>query len=486
MSGSPWLKDPGTDVRDALPPAAERNRSGRAGADPVGELAGRLDDFVAAAVHPDEVAALLESDGLTDEQIRRRYGHDDSFALAEDLYARVERRFPRTGDPPPGPGSPALLGCLLRGLLFTLPGLGHVLAAPVLAGGGTAHAPLLAAALAGWAWNQALAHRAYTWLGLGDRPAAARALLRGAPVGVVLGTAAAAAVAPAAPDHGPALLFAAGQSLYLAAATVLLVLGRERVLLAALLPLVGGALYTALQPMPGWAHPVLPLASVTAATGLAAGAVAGMLRPAGHGGRSRSRGRSRGRSRSRSRNGRGRAAPSGLGGSVPYGLFGLGSGVLVLHVALDNPPFAVALTLGMGPAEWLLHRFRADSLAGLRACTSPGAFRIAVGSALLRSLAGYLAVLPALMAASLLLWPGGADRPAPAAAAGALLLGAVLWTGLLLQAFGAVLSPAAVCCLAALVPLLLPGSGPLLAPAAASGVLVLLVCAQLGRITAHR
>ncbi|MEV0964913.1 MULTISPECIES: hypothetical protein [unclassified Streptomyces] len=472
MSGSPWLKDPGTDVRDALPPTPERGPSGRAGADPVGELAGRLDDFVAAAVHPDEVAALLESDGLTDEQIRRRYGHEDSFALAEDLYARVERRFPHAGDPPPGPGSPALLGCLLRGLLFTLPALGHVLAAPVLAGGSTAHAPLLAAALAGWAWNQALAHRAYTWLGLGDRPAAARALLRGAPVGVVLGTAAAAAVAPAAPDHGPALLFAAGQSLYLAAATVLLVLGRERVLLPALLPLVGGALYAALHPMPGWAHLVLPVASVTAATGLAAGAVAGMLRPAGHGGRCRIGGR--------------RAAPSGLGGSVPYGLFGLGSGVLVLHVALETPPFAVALTLGMGPAEWLLHRFRADSLAGLRACTSPRAFRIAVAAALLRSLAGYLAVLPALMAAALLLWPVGADRPDTATTAGALLLGAVLWTGLLLQAFGAVLSPAVVCCLAALVPLLLPGSGPLFAPAAASGVLVLLVCAQLGRITAHR
>lgn len=469
MSGSLWLKDPGTAVRAALPPTPEPVPSGRAGADPVAELAGRLDDFVAAAVHPDEVAALLESDGLTDEQIRRRYGHDDSFALAEDLYARVERRFPRTGDPPPGPGGPALLGCLLRGLLFTLPGLGPVLAAPVLAGGGTVHAPLLAAALAGWAWNQALAHRAYTWLGLGDRPAAARALLRGAPVGVVLGTAAAAA---AAPGHGPALPFAAGQSLYLAAATVLLVLGRERLLLPALLPLVGGALYAVSHPMPAWAHLVLPLASVAAATGLAAVAVAGLLRTAGPGGRSRTGSR--------------RAALSGLGGSVPYGLFGLGSGVLVLHVALEAPPFAVALTLGMGPAEWLLHRFRAAGLAGLRASTSPRAFRISVAVALLRSLAGYLGILPALMAAALLLWPGGAGRPDAATTAGVLLLGAALWTGLLLQAFGAVLSPAAVCCLAALLPPLLPGSGPLLAPAAASGVLVLLVCAQLGRITAYR
>ncbi|MCZ7460791.1 hypothetical protein [Streptomyces sp. WMMC940] len=472
MSGSPWPKDPGTAVREALPPAPEMGPYGRAGADPVDELAGRLAGFVAAAVHPDEVAALLESDGLTDEQIRRRYGHDDSFALAEDLYARVARRFPRSEEPPPAPGNPTLLACLLRGLLFTLPGLGHVLAAPLLVGGRPAHVPLLAAALAGWAWNQALAHRAYAWLGLGDRPAAARALLRGAPVGVVLGAAAAAAVAPVAPVHVPALLFAAGQSLYLAAATVLLVLGRERVLLPALLPLVGGALFAAVHPAPTWTHLVLPLASVAAAVGLAAVAVAGVPRPAGSLGRGRNRCR--------------RTGPGGLGGSVPYGLFGLGSGVLVLHVALESPPFAVALTLGMGPAEWLLYRFRADSLAGLRACTSPRAFRMAVAAALVRALAGYAGSLLTLVAAALLLWPGGGAGPDASTAAGVLLLGAVLWTGLLLQAFGAVLSPALVCCAAALVPVLLPGSEPLLVPAAASAVLVMLVCAQLGRITAHR
>ncbi|TLQ46450.1 hypothetical protein [Streptomyces marianii] len=469
MSGTPRPKGPGTAVRDALPPTPDKRGPARAGSDPVDELAGRLAGFVATAVHPDEVAALLESDGLTDEQIRRRYGHDDSFALAEDLYARVERRFPRSEEPPPGPGSPALLVCLLRGLLFTLPGLGHVLAAPVLGAGRPAHVPLLAAALAGWAWNQALAHRAYTWLGLGERPAAARALLRGAPVGVLLGAAAAAA---AAPVHVPALLFAAGQSLYLAAATVLLVLGRERVLLPALLPLVGGVLLAAVHPVPAWAHLVLPLASVTAAVGLAAGAVTGVLRSAGSAGRGR--------------NGCRRTGPGGLGGSVPYGLFGLGSGVLVLHVALESPPFAVALTLGMGPAEWLLYRFRADSLAGLRACTSPRAFRMSVAAALVRALAGYAGALLTLMAAALLLWPGGGAGPDPATAAGVLLLGAVLWNGLLLQAFGAVLSPALVCCAAALLPPLLPGSELLLVPAAASAVLVLLVCAQLGRITAHR
>ncbi|MYV66796.1 hypothetical protein GT043_12790, partial [Streptomyces sp. SID2131] len=43
----------------------------------------------------------------------------------------------------------------------------------------------------------------------------------------------------AAPGEIPAAVFAAGQALYLAAATVLLVLGRERALLGALVPLAG-------------------------------------------------------------------------------------------------------------------------------------------------------------------------------------------------------------------------------------------------------
>ncbi|MFJ6630200.1 hypothetical protein ACIQMR_02170 [Streptomyces sp. NPDC091376] len=487
MSGSLWLKEPGSAGRDALPSVpGSRLHADRSEADPVDELAGRLGDFIAAAVHPDEIAALLESDGLTDEQIRLRYGRQDSFALAEELYARAERRFPEPGGPPAAPTGPTLLACLLRGLVFTLPGLAHVLAVPLLAGGRPAYEPLIAAALAGWAWNQALAHRAYTWLGLGDRAAAARSLLLGAPVGALLGTASAVTA------EGPMVLFAAGQSLYLVAATVLLVLGRDRALLLALTPPAGGALFAALHPMPVWAHLALPLASVIAAVALAAWAVSTELRPGGPGGPGGKPGPAGGGAHrtpsrglvTRVRTG-GRGRPR-LGGSVPYGLFGLGAGVLVLQVALDTPLFAVALTLGMGPAEWLLHRFRAESLAGLRASTSPRRFRVTVAAALARCLAGHLGALLTLTAAATLLWPGSGHGPGGAAIAGMLLLGVVLWTALLLQAFGAVTSAAVVCCAAALGTVLVPGADLLFVPAAAAVVLVGLVCALLGRITAHR
>ncbi|MEU8622133.1 hypothetical protein [Streptomyces sp. NPDC048623] len=492
MSGSLWLK-PGA-TRDSLPqiprqrattgpapaasppglpapglpsPARQRPTAVPALApDPLDELADRLDGLVAVAVHPDEVAALLESDGMTDDHIRLVYGRDDSFALAEDLYARVERRHPAPEVPAAGPWHTGLARCLLRGVVFALPGLAYVLGAPLLAGGAGRYGlppgtvPLFAGAVTGWVWNQALAHRAYTWFGLGDRAAALRALLVGAPAGALAG--AAVAVAAAAPGEGPAALFGAGQALYLAAATVLLVLGRERALLVALSPLAG-AVPAFRYDLPEPLRVTLLLLSLAATTGFAAL----VLRPARPGGLAR-----------------GRGGPPVVR-SLPYGLFGLGSGLLVLYAGADA---VIALTLSMGPAEWLLHRFRAAGLARLRLLTTADEFRRAATGALARCLGGYLAVLLVLTTAAALLWPGAAAVSAPRIAS-LLLVGAVLWLGLLLQAFGAVASAAVVCLLAAvaqgLAQAFAPAAGPLAAGAAAAALCVL-TCVLLVRPTAHR
>ncbi|MFJ3902102.1 hypothetical protein [Streptomyces sp. NPDC090025] len=466
MSGSLWLR-PGAATGDTLP-AVPRQRTGPRtpdgggavlAADPLDELADRLDTLAATAVHPDEIAAILESDGMTDDHIRRTYGRQDSFALAEDLYARTERRHPAPAPPAAGPWHTGLPGCLLRGLLFALPGLGYVLGAPLLATGpgryglppGTV--PLFAGAVTGWVWNQALAHRAYTWLGLGDRRAAVWALSAGAPAGAVAG--AAVATAAAGPGELPAVLFGAGQALYLGAATVLLVLGRERALLAALTPLAGAVPAFRLD-LPDALRIALLLLSLTATTVTAAAA----LRPGG--------------------SARGRGGPP-LARSVPYGLFGLGSGLLVLYAGADA---IIALTLSMGPAEWLLHRFRAAGTARLRLLTTARDFRRAVTGTLARCLGGYLAVLLALTVTAALLWPGAAAVTAPRVAS-LLLIGAVLWLGLLLQSFGAVASAAAVCLLAAAAQALAPAAGPLAAGAAAA-VLCVLTRVLLARPTAHR
>ncbi|MHB9862382.1 hypothetical protein [Streptomyces sp. YIM S03343] len=470
--------------------------------DSIDELAERIEDFVAAAVHPDEIAALLESDGLTDDQIRERYGCWNSFALAEELYTRVPRRYPEPVAPSaaPDPWRTGLLGCLLRGLVFALPGFAYVLGAPFLTGpGGTAlpagTVPLLAGALCGWTWNQGLAHRAYSWLGLGDRTAARRCLLTGTPVGALLGALTAVAVAGTA--HPAALAFAAAQSAYLGAATVLLVMGRERRLLACLLPMTAGALLALAHPVPGAARLLLLLGSLAAVAALGLREVAPAVRESGGG--SWLAGLT---ALLPSRPSRTSTAPP-LADSLPYALFGLGSGVLVLYAALGDvlagqehsaaaAPSAVALTLSMGPAEWLLHRFRRGSLAGLRASRTAAAFRRRTTLTAAGCLTAYLTVLLALGLTTAALWPD-APRPDGVRVAGLLLLGVVLWTGLLLQSSGAVLGTAAVCCAAALaqtLALLTGATDPLGVAVAVYGAAAtaqtVLVCALLGRATAHR
>ncbi len=463
--------------------------------DPVTELADRLDDFVAAAVHPDEIAALLESDGLTDDLIRERYGADNSFALAEKLYTRVPRRPPEPRRAPANPWQMGLLPCLLRGITFALPGLGYVLAAPFL--GPSATLPLLTAALFAWAWNQGVAHRAYLWLGMGDKRAARSALLRGGATGAVLGTVTAAPFASTAP-----LLAAAAQSCYLGAATALLVLGRERALLTALLPLTAGAVLTVIHPLPAAARAgalTLSLAAV-ATLALLDCRSGGQPSPRGCGPSCRGvavrpnrhscgqsclpqclKGLGGPPGGTAGRSGTPQAPASAptptappLAGSLPYALFGLATGALVIHTALDDVRTAAALTLSMGPAEYLLYRFRSSALTTLRSATTPRTFRRRTTRHIATGLTAYSVTLLTLAFAFTL------APPTPAL----LLLGAVIWTGLLLQSFGAVTGTAVICTATALTQTLTDTSTALYALATAAQLT--LVRIHLGRATAHR
>ncbi|WP_320782071.1 hypothetical protein [Streptomyces sp. CRN 30] len=418
----------------------------------VDRLAADLADRAGPAVHPYEIAALLESEGLTGEAIRDGYGHKDLFSLAAAVYDRVPRAFPEPTTPP-DPWRPDHVRCLLRGLLFALPGLAHLLTARLWQSDG-GPAALVVAGLVSWAWGQALGHRAYLRLAAGRREAG-RTLLAGAPLGAVLATAAGTLTA------GPGLaaaLFTAGQSVYLACAGVLLVLARERLLLAALGPLVAGAAV-----LPWWEPgallrvglPLLSLLGVVAAAGwvlrstLTAAPAPNAVRP--------------------------RPLLS-----LPYGLFGLAAGVLVLVQGRWEPYAVIVLTVSMGPAEWLLYRYRGLSVAALRATSTLSGFRLRSAGILALCLLAYLA--PLLPAALLT----GAE-PAPL-----LLLAAVLWTALLLQAFGTAWVPAAVCLAAAgaagALALLRPPPDPVLLSlccGAAAVVLAGWALHTLGRPSAH-
>ncbi|CAM5652251.1 hypothetical protein SALBM135S_08744 [Streptomyces alboniger] len=418
--------------------------------DPVDRLAAQLAEEAGAAVHPYEVAALLESQGMTGDRIQETYGHPDLFSLAEAVYLRVPRSHPKP-PVPPDPWRPDHLRCALRGLLFALPGTAYLLAGGVWATDAGLRG-LIAAALVSWAWSQALSHRAYVRLAAGPHEAG-RALLVGAPLGVV----AASLTGLLAAGPGAAALFAAGQSCYLAAAGVLLVLGHERVLAAALLPVTAGAAALPWWQPPGALRAGLPLLSVGCAAVAAGWALRRALRatPA--------------------------PAPAPrLAASVPSSLSGLAAGALTAVAGRQEPYAVIVLTLSMGPAEWLLHRYRGLAVAALHASATPRGFRLRAARALAVCRAAYLVPL-ALGAVAV------GTRPVPL-----LLLGAVLWLALLLQAFGTAWPSAAPCLAAAGAATALPLTGALSAPTAqptgctAAAVALLAVAVhRLGRPTAH-
>ncbi|MEV6665197.1 hypothetical protein [Streptomyces nigra] len=417
----------------------------------VSTLAAELADAIGPAVHPYEVAALLESEGLSASVIKERYGHPNLFSLATALYERVPRTFPEP-PPAPDPWRPDTVRCLLRGVLFALPALAHLLTAPLWPL--TRYAPvLIVAGIASWAWGQALGHRAHLRLVTGRREASGTLL-----AGSLLGAAVATALALVPGPDGVALAVAAGQSLYLAAAGVLLVLAHERLLLAALSPLVAGA-----AALPWWEPGPL------VRTGLPLLALLATLAAAGH----------------VLRQGRtGPPAPHAprtpVRASLPYGLFGLAAAVLVVLTGGQQPYTVIALTLSMGPAEWLLYRYRGWSVAALRTSATPGAFLLRSAGVLTGCIGAYLLLL---LPAALLT---GADPATP------LLLAATLWTALLLQAFGVAWPPALICLAAAgtasaVTALDLPPTPVVLPAVCAAAALCLAVCALrlLGRPAPH-
>jgi hypothetical protein len=144
----------------------------------------------------------------------------------------------------------------------------------------------------------------------------------------------------------------------------------------------------------------------------------------------------------------------------------------------------------MGPAEWLLYRFRARSLAALRTTSGARGFRRSVAATVTGCLGAYLVILAALAALGTLLWPAAPALGGPRLAT-LLLIGAVLWTGLLLQSFGAAPGAALVCCAAAVAQTLAldlgaPPSTAVVVSGTAAALLAALVCVVLGRATAHR
>ncbi|WP_106397694.1 hypothetical protein [Actinocorallia populi] len=436
------------------------------------ELADEIRVLLTGAVDTLEVAAGLEAKGIGDKTAHR-YGQPDVFALAARLYESTVRRpaFDRPAANPWLTDEPTWRRGgrhVLRGLLFGLPGMGYVAAGPLL-GRPSAGLVLTLALVACWPLGQGLAALASSR----PDPGAARSVLR---YGVLAGTTAMAVIcvvfgALFGADTA-VVAVACAQSLYLLAATAALVTGGEIWLLAVLLPGLSVSFAG-----PPWQ---LVLAGWTV-TGL------GVLVLAYE----------------RTRDGTGTGVSwASLRIAVPYALFGLLAGglltftIVAAYTGYGEPPpttsiAMVALSLAMGPAEWVLYGFRARGHDLLQESHSLQEFGWHIRVTLLELVVRFLAVLAVLLGLAFMV--AEASRGTLQVAACSLLLGGALFVALMLQSCGRA-TASLVCCAVALVletaALVLAAPPPVAVQlGGAAGLFTVLLAyavVVLGRATAHR
>ena len=404
------------------------------------ELAERMTPACREAVDTREIAAVLEADGITDAVARTRYAATDVFDLAE----RLCRETPRRPDPAalmPSPWRATPLLHVLRGVLFGLPALAYLTVADRITGLAAA-VLLVVSVLLSWATGQGLAYLGHVRLGWGDRADAAR-ILGGGLIWLAVPTVA-LTVAVGLYLQVPIAVtaVASAQVAYVLAATVALVLGREWWLLAALAPGVGAAVVGMI--IGGSALRSAPFAWCAAGSVLAAIAVA-VSSVWGH--------------RPRLPHFRELLA------AAPNAAFGVTVGALLIFVpavhTFDPAPDALVskgaalaallpLSVSMGPAEWLLYRYRSATHRALQRAQTLAAFGRRAGAALLGAAAGYLAALVALSAAAAgiaIVLTGRELSLRPLATA--VVVGAALFLALLLMSFG-IRGPVVAACLLAL------------------------------------
>ncbi|UQN09873.1 hypothetical protein [Deinococcus sp. QL22] len=235
-------------------PTAARRGPDRRSADPLAVLSRHLNRDCLHALQPQELAAILEAEGYTDTLIQERYGDLSVFACAERLFQLVPYRPPtlaRSASPTLRPGH--IGRDLLRGVIYLLPAVwspavlalgwngsqslsgdaGQSTSLSSIQGAGLG---LLISSFFGWGWMQSVAYLGY--LGLATSPAETARMLRWAGAGAVALTGVLAAAAAAALGQDPVQVGVVGLSIacYLAAATALLVLSSEVLLVISLLP----------------------------------------------------------------------------------------------------------------------------------------------------------------------------------------------------------------------------------------------------------
>lgn len=405
-------------------PRTVRDRS----REPIDDLLARLDDQCANAVDALELAAALESDGMSDQMARVRYGFPDVFVLADHLYRRTVLK-PAEPAAQPSPWRSSVGGHLLHGVLFGLPALCY----PVVGAAMGSHGALIVlvvAMLTSWSLSQALSYLGHARRSRLDVDGSRRLLRAALPV--MLGSLVAITLPTSLllGQSGPALWFAIGQGGYLLGATVLLVCGADWWLAGALAP---GVIVSATYLVTGrssWSH---SLAWIAIGVSLACTLGLAVLRT------------SRPRPAAAARRFRLRE----LSASWSYGAFGmLVAGMMVFPVVASR--FAhggqridaaallgvLPLSLSMGIAEWRLYGYRRRIERLMRHTGSPAEFGLRAAFVLAGVVAEYLlgAALLLIGVVAVASLTGFAPQWTDTSAyLGYLVLGAGLFLALLIQ-----------------------------------------------------
>ncbi len=244
----------------ALPPVLARM---------VSETPVALHEVIAAAVDPLEIAASLETCGLSNAVVQSRYGHKDVFGLADELYAAVELRGAPASDP--GTKRSGDFSDLARGLVFAAPALMFAGAALAL-GSWLSWWSTPLALIWGWAFSQFVAYLSFSRRAWG-KPAGS------APAWGILAALISCGCLGVAGDallggNVYGVLFAAGACAFMTAAAELVAREQERLVALMLLPgAVGSIVFVVKEP---WRLPAVVVLAL--ATASVAGTVLAALR----------------------------------------------------------------------------------------------------------------------------------------------------------------------------------------------------------------
>ncbi|MGW3118187.1 hypothetical protein ACWDBW_13780 [Streptomyces sp. NPDC001107] len=389
------------------------NPGGSGAADPVGQLTATLDPMPPVVVDELHTATLLERQGLTDQDAHDKYGCDDVFALAGELFRRLPAPA-RTSLGEPSAHQPRRLVLLTHGLLYAAPGAVYPALLVAIGEPALVRGMLMATSL-GWIWGMGTSVAAYQLLGRGYPQSAAR-LWRW--LGVIgLGMAMADATVLAATGEGQAGLvaFVVLQMSFQLTSGVLVFYRMEWRLAVIALPLfVAGGSYLAHGYDAGRAAPVLitGIGSCVLTAGVAWWATGPERQP------------------------RDRAQPAPFAPALFSVLPSIGYAMLSATFLLYNTvPFVTApldlalamgpLVLGMGTVEWRTHRFNIEAVELAHRARTTTDFQRRVWHLLLREMA--LCVLVVASLGTLLLV--SLSMSGHLTPRGVLLLGAYLMLG---------------------------------------------------------